>query len=144
VKTHHNLFEAVGHPGALRWSGDSSEASNSTPTMNNQAQGPSTTPSVRSPSGDAEAETGEDPDRFQCDGCGETFQDDFEALSLYECAECGTRFTRDTSANNNHQCPDCNKFAGKVSDCGCPECNEGELFELEAEKEAGAPGTRTT
>jgi hypothetical protein len=88
-------------------------------------QGPSTTPSVRSPSGDTAAETGDDPDRFQCDGCAETFQEDFEAVSLYECAEYGTRFTRDTSAHNNHQCPDCNKFAGKVSDFGCPECNEG-------------------
>ncbi len=41
--------------------------------------------------------------------------------------DCGTRFTQDTSANGNHQCPDCNKFGSKVSDCGCPECGEGEL-----------------
>ncbi len=138
------MFEAVGHPGALRWSGGSSEASNSTPAMNNQEQGPSTTPSVMCSCSEAAAETGEDSDLFQCDSCGATFQDEMEAVSLYECAECGTRFTRDTSANNNHQCPDCNKFAGKVSDYGCPECNEGELSELQAEKEAGAPGTHST
>jgi DNA-directed RNA polymerase subunit RPC12/RpoP len=59
--------------------------------------------------------------------CEKEFDDDGEAVALYECGECDTRFTRDTSANDNHQCPYCNKFGSKVTDCGCPECNEGEL-----------------
>ena len=72
----------------------------------------------------------EDPDRFRCDSCDATFADDCEGVSLYECNDCGSRFTRETSANDNHQCPDCSKFGSKVSDCGCPECNEGELQEI--------------
>lgn len=72
-----------------------------------------------------ESETG-----FECNSCGETFADDSEAVSLYECAECGNTFTRETSANDNHQCPDCNKFGSKISDMGCPSCNDGELEEI--------------
>jgi Zn finger protein HypA/HybF involved in hydrogenase expression len=69
----------------------------------------------------------ENPARFKCDSCEAEFEDDGEAVTLYECNDCGTRFTRETSANDNHQCLDCNKLGHKVSDCGCPECNEGEL-----------------
>jgi DNA-directed RNA polymerase subunit RPC12/RpoP len=69
----------------------------------------------------------DDEDQFKCNSCEATFADDSEGVSLYECNDCGTRFTQDTSANGNHQCPDCNKFGSKVSDCGCPECGDGEL-----------------
>jgi DNA-directed RNA polymerase subunit RPC12/RpoP len=73
----------------------------------------------------------ENPARFKCDSCEAEFEDDGEAVALYECNDCGTRFTRETSANDNHSCPDCNKFGSKVTDCGCPECNEGELVNME-------------
>ncbi|MFO1500190.1 MAG: hypothetical protein U1G07_17675 [Verrucomicrobiota bacterium] len=72
----------------------------------------------------------EEEDHFQCEACGETFKTDEEGVSLYECGSCDTRFTRETSLNGNHQCPDCNKFGTKVSDCGCPNCGEGELASL--------------
>jgi len=68
------------------------------------------------------------PPPFRCDSCDNQFEDDDDGVSLYECDECGTKFTRETSLNNNHQCADCNKFGRKVSDHGCPDCNEGELI----------------
>ena len=69
--------------------------------------------------------------RFICNACEEPFEDDRDAVSLYECSEDGTLFTRETSACGNHQCPDCNKFGSKISNQGCPLCNEGELQEIE-------------
>ena len=74
----------------------------------------------------------EDEEQFKCNSCDATFVDDSEGVSLYECNACGTRFTKDTSANGNHQCPDCSKFGSKVSDCGCPDCGDGELEEMAA------------
>ena len=76
--------------------------------------------------------------RFECNSCGETFDDDSEAVALYECGDCGTTFTRETSANDNHQCPDCNKFGSKISDMGCSSCNEGELETLEEGRKQAA------
>lgn len=56
---------------------------------------------------------------------------DWELGPLYECS-CGTRFTRESSADGSgHRCPDCNKFGARAADLGCPECNEGELLEME-------------
>lgn len=67
-------------------------------------------------------------DQFKCDSCDETFDSEDEAVSLYECGDCGNRFSQETSADGaGHRCPDCNKFGAKVSDMGCPSCNEGEL-----------------
>jgi ribosomal protein L37AE/L43A len=84
----------------------------------------------------ASPEPEQDPDaRFECNSCGETFEDETEGVALYECGECGSTFTRETSANDNHQCPDCNKFGSKVSDVGCPSCNEGELEQIGTEDE---------
>lgn len=69
---------------------------------------------------------------FTCNACGEEFDTNDDAVTLYECADCGNRFTRETSADgDSHRCPDCNKFGAKVSEQGCPECNEGELVEGE-------------
>ena len=76
----------------------------------------------------------EDAPRFKCDSCEAEFDDDGEAVTLYECNDCGTRFTRETSANDNHSCPNCYKFGSKVTDCGCPECNEGELVNMEEQR----------
>lgn len=80
----------------------------------------------------ADADQEEDEVQFKCNSCEATFADDSEGVSLYECNDCGTRFTKDTSANDNHQCPDCSKFGSKVSDCGCPECGDGEMEEIAA------------
>ena len=66
---------------------------------------------------------------FVCDECEEKFDDAGEAEPLYECDECCTKFTPSSSPNGNHKC-ECGKFARKVSDLGCPSCNEGELEEV--------------
>jgi DNA-directed RNA polymerase subunit RPC12/RpoP len=83
------------------------------------------------PTGDTKDET--ETFLFSCGNCGEEFEDDEDAVPLYECGACGTQFTTNTSANGRHQCPDCNKFGSKVTDCGCPECNEGELERINTE-----------
>jgi len=71
---------------------------------------------------------GDQPEpEWECGSCGGTFDNERDAVALYECGECGTQFTQETSANGKHQCPDCNRFGRKISDLGCPECNEGEL-----------------
>jgi len=80
-------------------------------------------------------EVDEKEPQYECDNCGETFDDDSEAVTLYECSDCCERFTRDTSPNGNHQCPHCNKFGRKVSNCGCPICNEGELITDQGEND---------
>jgi hypothetical protein len=80
-------------------------------------------------------EVDEEEPQYECDNCGETFDDDSEAVTLYECGDCCERFTRDTSPNGNHQCPRCNKFGHRVSNCGCPICNEGELIKNQGENE---------
>jgi DNA-directed RNA polymerase subunit RPC12/RpoP len=71
---------------------------------------------------------GQSVTRLKCGNCEETFEDDTEAEPLYECGDCGNRFTSGTSADGEgNRCPDCNKFGSKVTDLGCPSCNEGEL-----------------
>lgn len=65
--------------------------------------------------------------KFVCNGCGAEFETDEDSVPLYECGDCGSQFTTETSANGKHQCPDCYKFGSKVSNCGCPECNDGAL-----------------
>lgn len=68
---------------------------------------------------------------YICQSCEEIIPEDRadEAGPLYECGDCGTQFTRANSANDNHQCPDCNKFASKLADRACPDCEEGALDE---------------
>lgn len=69
------------------------------------------------------AETEKDT-KLVCPSCNEVF-DNIDTESLYECAECGNCFTRSNSADGySHKCPICNKFSSKVSDFGCPYCNE--------------------
>jgi predicted RNA-binding Zn-ribbon protein involved in translation (DUF1610 family) len=64
---------------------------------------------------------------FQCTECGAVMEEE-NREPLYECSECGTVFNRNNSADGaSHRCPDCNKFAAKLSDSSCPECEEGEL-----------------
>lgn len=68
-------------------------------------------------------------DIYRCPECDETFvKDECDTIVLYECNDCGTIFSRDNSADGaSHRCPDCNKFSSKLTDEGCPECEEGEL-----------------
>lgn len=50
--------------------------------------------------------------------------------AAYECGTCGSQFTSDES----NRCPDCNRFAAKLADASCPECDEpigGEYGEAE-------------
>lgn len=37
---------------------------------------------------------------------------------VYECGECGTK----GAGSDARQCEQCHKFAGKISDTSCPEC----------------------
>jgi len=65
-----------------------------------------------------------------CNSCNET-EETVDPEPLYECSNCGTQFTRSNSYNENHQCPDCMRFGSKVTDFGCPDCND-EMEEKEA------------
>ncbi len=68
-------------------------------------------------------------DQFKCNSCGETFDSEDEAVTLYECGDCGQVFSAEDAGGN--RCPDCNKFAAKFTDMGCPSCSEGELEEVQ-------------
>lgn len=68
---------------------------------------------------------------YQCAEC-EAFAEDESEEKKYECGSCGTEFTRDNSADgDSNRCPDCNKFAGKLYDNTCPECEDGEQEPVE-------------
>jgi len=72
---------------------------------------------------------------YKCQSCEELVRE--EAVDpgnpLYECNNCGTVFSRNNSLNGeSHQCPDCNKFASKIAEAACPECEEGDLDQIEA------------
>ena len=72
---------------------------------------------------------------WKCEACDHLFEDDSDLVSLYECPECSTIFTRETSfTGDGHQCPEDHKFSSKLSDKGCPECNEGECEETDLYK----------
>jgi DNA-directed RNA polymerase subunit RPC12/RpoP len=66
-------------------------------------------------------------DIYVCaDGCDPT-ADEPEG-GLYECGGCGTTFVRSGSADGgSNRCPDCNKFAAKIADYGCDQCESGEV-----------------
>ena len=52
---------------------------------------------------------------------------------LYECGSCGHRFKRSNAADgDSNRCPECNRFAAKVADHSCPDCDDGELEEIVA------------
>lgn len=70
---------------------------------------------------------------YKCRNCDEiTLVDEADTITLYECGECGTVFSQENSYTGyNHQCPDCHKFSSKLTDEGCPECQEGELEETD-------------
>ena len=69
---------------------------------------------------------------YRCDSCDEIW-DETLGEPLYECGECGTIFSRSNSADGgSHRCPQCNRFAGKLADDGCIECETGEVEEVQA------------
>jgi len=70
---------------------------------------------------------------YKCQDCEAIINPDEQDvdITLYECGQCGTRFNRDISYADNHQCPDCLKFSSKVAEMSCPECQAGELDEIE-------------
>jgi DNA-directed RNA polymerase subunit RPC12/RpoP len=70
---------------------------------------------------------------YKCVECGEISEEAGDRL--YECGDCGTTFTRENSADGmSHRCPDCSRFAAKVTDQSCVECQEGEAEEITAYK----------
>ncbi len=52
--------------------------------------------------------------------------------TLYECNNCGLRFKRGDDDGATQRCPECNRFAAKVADQSCPNCDDGELEEVSA------------
>jgi DNA-directed RNA polymerase subunit RPC12/RpoP len=70
--------------------------------------------------------------KYVCQEC-QAEHDKDELIRLYECGECGTVFPYDEITGN--RCEDCNKFAAKLTDCGCPECEQGECEKDEPETE---------
>lgn len=67
---------------------------------------------------------------FICEECEALFlPDDVDTTDpVYECGECGEVFRRSESEYDSHRCS-CGKFASKLYDYGCPDCN-GELAPL--------------
>ena len=61
---------------------------------------------------------------YHCSECDELTQE--TGYALYECSDDGTCFVRRTSANCNNQCPVCFRFARKISDHACYECEDVE------------------
>ncbi len=59
-------------------------------------------------------------DVFECPECQELIApEDVRDDRVYECGECGTKSTGD----DGRRCGQCNKFAAKISDTSCPECD---------------------
>lgn len=68
---------------------------------------------------------------YKCEECEEIVEAG-SGEPLYECGECGTKFNRSSShTGDSHQCPECQKFGHKIADDSCPECEAGELTEIE-------------
>lgn len=71
-----------------------------------------------------------DDDVWTCGLCEEQVEIGDVESPLYGCNDCGTTYTRDGSMDGaSNRCPDCNRFGTKLSEYGCPECNEGDLHE---------------
>ena len=67
---------------------------------------------------------------YQCEeGCDLT--EDRPEGPLYECGECSTQFTKQSSPDGNHRC-ECGRFASRLYDLGCDQCEGGEVTEIDA------------
>ena len=68
---------------------------------------------------------------WKCLDCGAITQERYD-VPRYECNNDGTIFARDSSADGgSHRCPECNKFASKLADESCEDC-EGEVEAFQA------------
>jgi len=73
----------------------------------------------------------------KCPDCAHIYEEG-EGITLYQCGTCDTTFSQNGSADGaSHRCPDCNKFASKLSDKGCPECEEAEGEDIMAFEKDG-------
>lgn len=69
---------------------------------------------------------------YRCITC-ETISESILEEPLYECSDCGAVFNPAFSYTGyNHQCPYCCRFASKIADCCCAECEEGKVDEIYA------------
>lgn len=68
---------------------------------------------------------------WQCEGCEEIFEDNGDFQRLYECGECGSIFSYEDVGS--HRCEQCGKFAAKLTENGCPECQQSEVIEREVQ-----------
>lgn len=62
-----------------------------------------------------------------CPDC-DTYVDLDSGIPLYECSRCG-------QASPDRRCEQCNIFTAKLTDAGCPECEQAELEEAEAARD---------
>lgn len=76
---------------------------------------------------------GEEADGYRCESCESIFEEDDvdDSQRLYECGECGM------FVSDSNRCESCNKFASRIGDMGCHDCNEGELIPLGIRFEGG-------
>lgn len=66
---------------------------------------------------------------FLCPSCDAVSE---EYVTIYECQQCGDSFTPENSADGDgNRCPSCNKFASKLTDRGCVECEREETEEID-------------
>jgi hypothetical protein len=51
-------------------------------------------------------------------------------VALYECGDCGTVFSpADSADGQSSRCPDCEQPAAKLTDRGCPDCEDANCRE---------------
>jgi rubredoxin len=62
---------------------------------------------------------------FQCPECEHIFDEGPEEDPRYDCQNCGNEFSRSESEYESHRCGQCGKFASKMADTTCPECQSG-------------------
>ena len=75
---------------------------------------------------------------WKCQECDEVTENVDELITLYECGNCGTIFSKEDSYDGcSHKCPDCGKFSSKLTEEGCPECQQGVCEEYTAGYDEG-------
>jgi DNA-directed RNA polymerase subunit RPC12/RpoP len=75
---------------------------------------------------------------LKCPDCDHIYESG-DGITLYQCGNCDTTFSQNGSADGaGHQCPDCHKFAAKLGENGCPECEEVEGEDIMAFEKDGA------